>query len=181
MGFLSLVFVLILALIMNTGRNLPKIFVALMAPKMIILSFILVIVAIRGPMYFWYQFWISDLFRLFFLSLFIMLLFRKFQVYIVMGRKWGHRNRTGAVAMVFMVLGIQLLLAGLALQLIGLEESLTALNNELLVLPGGLSKIMGITTHLGIPPELPRWIIFMASGLGGCSFLIFLFNRKVLF
>ncbi|MCK5135847.1 MAG: hypothetical protein KAR19_08695 [Bacteroidales bacterium] len=78
-----------------------------------------------------------------------------------------------------MVLGIQLLLAGLALQLFGLEESLTAFNNELLVLPGELSRIMGITTHLGIPLELPVWIIYSASGLTAVSRLIFLFNRRV--
>ena len=62
-------------------------------------------------------------------------------------------------------LGIQLLFAGLALKFFGLEESLTALNNDLLVLPGGLSKIMGIASHIGIPLELPLWIIYAASGL----------------
>ncbi|MCK4751676.1 MAG: hypothetical protein KAT15_31685 [Bacteroidales bacterium] len=178
MGLLSLTFALILAIFMNKGRDFTKILVTIMAPKMIIISFILVIVAIRGPMYFWYQIWLSDLFKIIFLSVFIMLLFRKFQIYVIMGRKWSHRNMTGAAALVFMVFGVQLLLAGLALQLFGLEESLTALNNDLLVLPRGLSKIMGITTHLGIPLKLPLWIIYFASAVTGFSFLLFLFNRK---
>jgi hypothetical protein len=47
---------------------------------------------------------------------------------------------------------------GLSLHFFGLERSRTALNNDLLVLPGGLSKIMGITTHLGIPLSFPAWI-----------------------
>jgi len=68
-------------------------------------------------------------------------------------------------ALVFTLLGVQILLVGLAFLIFGLEESLTALNNELLVLPAGLSKIMGITTHLGIPLELPIWILLFAAGL----------------
>jgi len=84
----------------------------------------------------------------------------------------------GSAALVFLVLALQLLAAGVILHLAGLEDSLTALNNELLVLPGGLSKILGITTHLGIPPQIPLWLIWFASSLGGISFLIFLFNRK---
>ena len=81
--------------------------------------------------------------------------------------------------MVCLVLGFQLLLAGLVLHIFGLEESLTAFNNELLVLPGGLFRIMGITTHLGIPAELPIWIICFASGLTAVSLLVFLLNRRV--
>jgi len=178
-GALGLSFAVGLALFMNRGRDFPQIMVTLMAPKMIIMSLILVFAAIRGPMFFWYQVWISDIFRILFLAVLMMLFFRKFQVFIIMGKKWSHRSTSGAVAMVFIIFGIQLLLAGLALQIFGLEESLTALNNELLVLPGGLSKIMGITTHLGIPLELPLWIIYAGSGITGCSFILFLFNRKV--
>ncbi|MCK4749767.1 MAG: hypothetical protein KAT15_22080, partial [Bacteroidales bacterium] len=155
LGLLGLIFVILLALLMNSRKNLDKILVVLLAPKVIIMSFILVIVAIRGPMYFWYQVWVSDLFKMGFLSVWFMLLFRKFHIYAVMGRKWGHRNHAGSNAMVLIAFGVQLLVAGLALQLFGLEESLTAMNNDLLVLPGGLSRIMGITTHLGIPLELP--------------------------
>ena len=178
MGLLGLFYVAVLAMLMKTRRNLPKILVTLLAPKVVIMALVLVIVAIRGPMYFWYQVWVSDLFKMVFLSVWFMLIFRKFQIHVIMGRKWGHRRNLGSIAMVTMALGSQLLLAGLALQLFGLEESLTALNNELLVLPGGLSKIMGITTHLGIPLQLPIWIILFASGMTLCSLLFLLLNRR---
>lgn len=178
LGVLGLVYIAILALLMNAWKNLPKILVTLLAPKVLIMVFILVIVAVRGPGYFWYQIWVSDLFKMIFLSLYFMLLFRKFQVYVILGRKWGHRKNSGSIAMVLFALGIQLLLTGLALQFFGLEESLTAMNNELLVLPGGLSKIMGITTHLGIPLELPVWIIFFSAGLVFISLLIFIINYR---
>jgi len=177
-GVLVLVYVFVLALSMNARKNLHKIMVTLLAPRVLVMVFILIIVAIRGPGYFWYQIWVSDLFKMIFLSLYFMLLFRKFQVYVIMGRKWGHRKNAGSIGMVLFAFGIQLLLAGLALRFFGLEKSLTAINNELLVLPGGLSKIMGITTPLGIPLELPVWIIFFASGLLLVSLLIFSINYR---
>jgi hypothetical protein len=139
--------------------------VTLMGPKLLTVSIILLVVAVRGPSYFWYQMWVSDLFKVLFFSLFIMVLFRKFQVYAVLVGKWSGKSRLASAGMVCNVLGIQLVLAGLALKIFGLERSLTALNNDLLVLPGGLSKIMGITTHLGIPLELPMWILYLGSAL----------------
>lgn len=164
-GGLGLVYILILALWASPAGSFNKTLVTLMGPKLLIITLILVVVAVRGPFYFWYQIWVSDLFKILFFSLFIMLLFRKFHVFTVLVGKWTGRKRLVSAGMVLNVLGIQLVLAGLALKIFGLERSLTALNNELLILPGGLSKIMGITTHLGIPLELPIWILFLGSAL----------------
>ncbi len=179
MGILSLVFVLILGIFIGSGRNYDRILVVLLAPKIVILSLLLVAIAIRGPFYFWYQFWTSDLFRLLFLALYTMLIFRKFQVYVIMARKWGHRNNAGSIALVMASFGIQVLTAGLALQIFGLEESMTALNNELLVLPTGLSKILGITMHLGIPQQLPLWIIYCSSALILFSTFLYILHRRI--
>lgn len=178
LGGLGLFPVILLGPLFNRDRDFGKILVTLMAPRLSIIFFLMVFTAIRGPFYFWYHLWTSDLFRLLFFTVFLMLVFRKFQVTIIVGQKLGDRSITGSAALVFLVLALQLLAAGLIMHLAGLEESLTALNNELLVLPGGLSKILGITTHLGIPPQLPLWLIWFAATLGGISFLIFLFNRK---
>jgi hypothetical protein len=56
---------------------------------------------------------------------------------------------------------------------------LTYLNDELLVLPGGLSRIMGITTHLDIPLEVPYWLVLLgvATFTFG-SFLVIAARRK---
>jgi len=164
-GALSLIYVFVLTAIIHKGKDAARILVTLMAPKVLIMVGILIIVAIRGPLFFWYLIWTSDLFKILFISLFIMLLFRKFQVYRIVCRKWNRDGGKHIQSLVFTLLGVQILLVGVALLIFGLEESLTALNNELLILPAGLSKIMGITTHLGIPLELPLWIIFFAAGL----------------
>ena len=70
------------------------------------------------------------------------------------------------------------LVGGASVYFIGLENMLTYLNDELLVLPGGLSRIMEITTHLDIPLELPLWVIYAG---GFCAFIGLLFNIKGLF
>ncbi|CNF12391.1 Uncharacterised protein [Mycobacterium tuberculosis] len=38
---------------------------------------------------------------------------------------------------------------------IGLERALTLWNDQMALLPWGLSRILGITTYLGIPTALP--------------------------
>jgi membrane-bound ClpP family serine protease len=47
----------------------------------------------------------------------------------------------------------------------GLEQAITRLNNEMAVLPLGLSLILGITTHLDIPTDLPLMMIAMGAVL----------------
>lgn len=58
-----------------------------------------------------------------------------------------------------------------------LEKSLTAVNDELAVLPGGLSRILGITTHLNIPAAIPVHLLYAGFGLAGAGLLIMLLSR----
>ena len=46
-------------------------------------------------------------------------------------------------------------LAGGGRALIGLEQALTVWNDQMALLPWGLSRILGITVYLGIPTSLP--------------------------
>ena len=73
------------------------------------------------------------------------------------------QNGFQALGKVLMVQGLQFLIGAGAVYFIGLEEMLTYLNDELLVLPGGLSRIMGITTHLDIPLEVPYWLVLLGA------------------
>lgn len=177
-GGLGLLFITTLTFLCGHGQGAVKIWISLIAYKVLVMTGIMVIVAIRGPHLFWYLLWTSDLFKGLFFTLFLMLLFRKFQVYVILSKAWKGARGSGAGALVFLVLGIQLLLAGAALWIFGLEYSLTAMNNQLLVLPGGLSKIMGITTHLGIPLQLPFWIVSLSSGVILVSFLLNFVARR---
>jgi len=58
-----------------------------------------------------------------------------------------------------------LVLAGAVPALMGLEQAITRLNNEMAVLPLGLSLILGIVTHLDIPRSLPLMMMAMGAAL----------------
>jgi hypothetical protein len=58
-----------------------------------------------------------------------------------------------------------LVLAGAVPALMGLEQAITRLNNEMAVLPLGLSLILGIVTHLDIPRALPLMMMAMGAAL----------------
>lgn len=172
-------FYMILLPVLFTRRgDYLKGLIALAGPKLMILTFFLLFVAWRSPMFFWYQIWTSDLFRTMFFAIFIMLIFRRIQLNIIAVRKWSERNVAGSAGLVFFVMGLQLLIAGIVMEVTGLERSLTLLNDELIILPGGLSRILGITTHLGIPVALPLWIIWLSLVMVTAGFLMFILNRK---
>jgi hypothetical protein len=63
--------------------------------------------------------------------------------------------RRGAVAVALGAAGSALLWLGGLATVLGQERLLTVLNDEMQVVPGGLSRILGITVHLGVPPQLP--------------------------
>lgn len=129
----------------------------------------------RGPMLFWYLFWTSASFRLIFFSLFVFSILWSYYILYATARSSFKFNRLKAIAIVLLIQGIQLIAGATIVIGVGFEKTLTIFNDELLVLPGGLSRILGITTHLNIPVELPMWVAYIGlvfSGIGLCLFLI---------
>jgi len=178
LGTLGLLPVLFLTLIMGNGRRSGEILVSLMAPKVLILAAILGIVAVRGPMFFWYHFWVSETFRALSMSVFVMLIFHKLHVDAVLARKWSHRNRRGAASMVGMALSLQFLLCGFLLWVCGPEKSVLTLNGDLNLLPPGGSVSPGIASWLGESRGLPGRLMIFAGMFLAINLLVFLFNRK---
>lgn len=70
----------------------------------------------------------------------------------------------GAIGRIMVAMGAILALLGLVPAVFGLERMLTATNDEMVVLPPGLSRILGITVHLDIPLELPVYML-VAGGV----------------
>ncbi|QFG22816.1 hypothetical protein [Actinomadura sp. WMMB 499] len=44
-------------------------------------------------------------------------------------------------------------------------DAVTAWNDQMALLPWGLSRILGITTHLGVPEALPLWVAATGAAL----------------
>lgn len=76
------------------------------------------------------------------------------------GRKLFQQTRASIISIMVIIQGIQLALLGAVSHLATLEKSLTAVNDELAILPGGLSRILGITTHLNIPTDIPMHLFY---------------------
>jgi hypothetical protein len=168
-GVLGLIPVMVLTGLSGIRGKFSALIVTYMAPKMLVLIMVLGLVAIRGPNYFWYLIWGSELFRTLFISILFLLVFRKFHVNVILVRKWGHRNQRGSAALVCLALGLQLLIAGALMYWFGPEESLATLNRELLLLP---------TYLMGSPASFLNWLMFLAGILTISALSTFIFNRR---
>lgn len=135
-------------------------------------------VAFRGPLAYWLRFWTDETARGRYLTVAVGLLIWWLAA-IVVGLADGYdlkaRQATGAV---LVGLGVPLTAVAAVLATVGLERSLTTLNDELALLPLGLSRILGLTVHLGIPPSLPAWLGGTGIVLGSVGWALTLGGRR---
>jgi len=122
-------------------------------------AILLVALASRGPGRYWFAFWTSPRLR----EVSITVAFAAFLwtfVAVYRALRGDGLNRRRSAGRVLVVLGA-------VLSAVGLERALTAWNDEMALLPWGLSRILGITVFLDIPPSLPQFV----SLAGGLLFL----------
>ncbi|HHV20728.1 MAG TPA: hypothetical protein GXZ30_04205 [Propionibacterium sp.] len=113
----------------------------------------------RGPGAYWFRFWTDPTARTWYLSAATgLLLWWLAAIVVAMAGCYGVRVRQG-VGAVLLGLGVPLAATGTALGWAGLERSLTVLNDELALLPLGLSRILGLTVHLGVPQAVPGFLV----------------------
>lgn len=120
-------------------------------------ALLLGVLAVRGPGGYWFAFWTEPARR----SAYVVVSFVLFGWVLVAAvwslvQVWGRRR---SVAVGVGVVGATLAVLGLLLGAVGLERALTTWNDEMALLPWGLSRILGITTYLGIPLSVPWWLV----------------------
>ncbi|WP_239126363.1 hypothetical protein [Asanoa siamensis] len=118
-------------------------------------ALLLAVLSVRGPGHYWLQFWTAPTAR----AVYITVAFAAFCWLFV-----ATALACGARATIMAAGGALAVLAG-AVAAIGLEPALTIWNDQLALLPWGLSRILGITVYLGIPPSLPA----IAAGTGAIA------------
>ncbi|WP_218826009.1 hypothetical protein [Actinomadura mexicana] len=124
---------------------------------------LLVALAGRGPGRYWYDFWTEPGLRFLYITVAFGAFCWTFAVaYLVLRGGYGlsKRHATGAT---LVGTGVPLAALGSLVAAIGLERALTIWNDQMALLPWGLSRILGITTYLGIPSAIPM----VAAGAGG--------------
>lgn len=132
---------------------------AIAAPLLCATIVFMGVISIRGPLYFWYHFWTNPMFRLMCFGLLFAGIFwacLTVQATLTLAFDMGAWAALGGL---FFGLGAVLTVGGSIIRVAGLEKSLTALNNEMAILPLSLSKVLGITTHLNIDPNLPIYMV----------------------
>jgi hypothetical protein len=113
------------------------------------------VLAVRGPGHYWLEFWTAPTAR----SGYICVAFAAFgwlfvATGLVLRDRHGLRRRRVAGTLL-LTAGVPLALLGGLVAALGLERALTVWNDQMALLPWGLSRILGTTVYLGIPAGLP--------------------------
>lgn len=124
------------------------------------------VLAPTGPGGYWFGFWTDPVAR----SLYSTVAFALF-AWVLVAAAWAMTARLGArraIAAVLLAAGSALAAVAALVGAVGLEEALTAWNDQMALLPWGLSRILGITVYLDLPPET-AWLV---AALGGVIALV---------
>ena len=114
---------------------------------------LLAALAPTGPGGYWFGFWTDEVAR----SLYVTVAFALF-VWVLVAAGWALAGSLGgrrATGVVLTASGAVLVVMGVLIGAIGLESALTVWNDQLGLLPWGLSRILGITVYLEIPVDTP--------------------------
>jgi hypothetical protein len=117
---------------------------------------LLAALALRGPGHYWFDFWTDPVAR----SAYITVGFAAFLGILVVAHlalRTG-MGRARASGRVLIAAGAPLLVLGGLAATIGAERALTMWNDQMALLPWGLSRILGITVYLEIPAAVPMYV-----------------------
>ncbi|MGH1561281.1 hypothetical protein [Mumia sp. DW29H23] len=138
---------------------------------------LLLALARRGPGRYWFLFWTDPDAR----TAYVTLAFAAFcwlfvATWLVLRHGYGLRV-TGATGRLLVALGVPLVVLGGLVAVIGLEQALTVWNDQMALLPWGLSRILGITVYLGIPTWLPAAAAALGAALAAAGGVLLLAGR----
>lgn len=124
---------------------------------------LLVALASTGPGGYWYGLWTEPTAR----TIYVTIAFAAF-CWVLLAAGWALRGLgigiAGSISRVLLAAAAPLVVGGLAVGAIGVETTLTAWNDQMMILPWGLSRILGLTVHLGIPTDL-GWTVAMVGAV----------------
>ena len=157
-GWLALAAVLAVAL---RGRDPWSVVAAVGGAVLLRVGLLCAVLSPRGPGGYWFGFWTDPAGR----TAYVVASFALF-AWVLVAAAWALRpelGRAGAVCTALAAAGTTLLAAGSLVGAIGTETALTVWNDQLALLPWGLSRILGITVYLGIPTDLPWYAVALGA------------------
>ncbi|MER7456659.1 hypothetical protein [Micromonospora sp. NPDC126480] len=131
----------------------------------------------RGPGGYWFAFWTAPTSRAVYLTVaFAAFCWLFVATAMVLRDRYGLLRRR-AVGLTLCAAGVPLGVLSALVAVVGLERALTVWNDQLALLPWGLSRILGITVHLGIPTDLPVYAAVAGAALAGLGLFLSLGRR----
>ncbi|GAA1807358.1 hypothetical protein [Agromyces neolithicus] len=150
-SWLVFVLVVLVALRLFGRRSAWPVLAAIGGAVSLRVGLLLAVLAPTGPGGYWFGFWTDPLAR----SLYLTVAFAAFG-WVVVAAAWALATQIGgrrATGVVIAGIGIVLAAFGALIGTIGLEAVLTAWNDQMALLPWGLSRILGITVYLDVPAD----------------------------
>lgn len=136
------------------GRDPFRLWAAIGGVALLRTVILLVALALRGPGRYWFAFWTLPTTRTVYITVSFAAFCWLFVVTTTTLRRAYAMRRRRAVGTTLLAAGATLAALAGMVTAIGLEQALTTWNDQMALLPWGLSRILGITVHLGIPESL---------------------------
>ena len=141
-----------------------------------LLALVLAVLSVRGPYYFWFNVWTSGGFRTALASsAVILLLAHLYLVYSYARGTLGIRRLTGRI---FFLTGSLVMLYGLVYVVFGLDSTLGRLNDEILMMPVMVSRVLGFSTHLDFLVDINETAVKAGVVLAAAGLLMSGFGRR---
>lgn len=145
-------------------------------PVLALLGLILAVTSVRGPYYFWYNVWTSGLFRTALASSAVILLLAHF--YLVYSYAHGRLGAWRLTGRVLFLTGSIAALYGLVFIVFGLDRTLGRLNDEILMMPVMVSRVLGFSTHLDFLVVINETAVKAGAVLAAAGLLMSGFGRR---
>ncbi|NUT05268.1 MAG: hypothetical protein HOV76_17485, partial [Hamadaea sp.] len=137
---------------------------------------LLAVVAPHGPGGYWYAFWTDPVRRSTHVTVaFALFLWLFVAAYRVLRL---HALRRWSLGVVLVAAGVALAVPAALVTALGGERALTIWNDQVALLPWGLSRILGVTVYLGIPAYLPAAVLTVAVLVAAAGGLLLAVRRR---
>jgi hypothetical protein len=136
---------------------------SLFGPLLAALLLPLAFLSVRGPAYIWYLFWTEGAFSILLLA--CLLIWWWCLTVIWRSRRSFHPTPLLFTGRVMLATGLPVLLLAGVLHTAGLTTALRTINDELVILPLALPRVLSIGTHVDIPVNLPAGMLAVSLAI----------------
>jgi hypothetical protein len=150
---------------------------SLTGPLLVATSLPLAFTAVRGPGYFWLRFWESDVF--WGAAVIVPIVLAAWIAHAqCTSLRHEERSRIDTLGRLLVLVGLPTAVMGGIVYAVGLKAALRAINDELVILPVALPRILSVSTHMDLPLSLPLEVLAAGATATASGFLLILIAQR---